>query len=1198
MKSKNFFVKIVALVFCAVFSFLCLFSCKQIDEINGKIDDVNTELSNKVDKETYDTLNTFVNEIDAIAKAAVSTEKFDSALAELNASVAAKADAAKVAADIAAVKSALEEMITANATADAATKTALDAALVKITSLEGTVATQAALEAAVESINATAAANKQALEAKIAAVEALITKADSDITDVSAALAELSTTVESNKKSASKAVADAKAELEGKISEANEVIDDLASVVEANNATLTSQVETINAAIEELKKADADNKAAIEKKIADEIAAVKKTVSENDKKVNDKISALETKVSGLEATLNSKVTEINNTVNTKISALKDELNGKISELQTSYNAFVETTNTEISSIKALIETIETQIETLHSNSDSFAEKYQAATDELYNGEYSIDNFNAKVATILSEDYEESKYKDFEEAVERLRFFLNRAITVDAIKGYFGELDAIIEAMPTLVESLTEMLTAYTENAPEGERKYLTADADELNSIKTVYEKIGTVEEELKALYDSIVAAHTNLVDAAAAAEDVKNNINNIAAPIVYTDSEPAIVYAENAFTVYSEAYFADAEMTKYYGNTDAAALVTNYGKLEEYRARYEVLESAADHKVVFADVVLNYNTDRPLWKELAAIEEEVAEYDAWLLEYEINETLDAATIANIYAGELELLDKALAYATYMNGVYTDKDVEALVAEISEYVANTEVLYNTKDTCDAFNAAREDVKTAIEAATDYAADDKNYVEMFTQELIDKLAGVTARMEELVEAKAAIDAVDEEMKALLGNVTINTYETIKSYRTALDQLYVDYEIVVNDDNYVSLASAAEADYTALIAEYNEATAVVAEAYVSVRTRLDTVEWLLKDGHEIPGLVADLKDLIRQGVTNVNLIFESGDIQVDIPKLFDDYLDAASEYKANATTVADAADSVNTAIEALNGKVFTDVKLNAEILTVYNAFVAWTEAYLADDIAVANGDVRVAIAAIQDITIYGSNPEATYAFVTLENYDLLIEAYNTAVASYEEAENAWSDIKADMEALHADSDIHSYEESELNFVAVNDAYDEYVETYYNGSIEESTQQFGELTTVSDFNTDMGNWYIALNNAQAAADGINDIIDNLGDITMSNADDVLLEIAVIESLIADYQTAYCDGQCNITEARFFALRKARAVAEVSSAYNIVYNAAAAEDQAKLEEAYLVFVDDGMGNSVNDVELNQFRDIAESKIV
>ena len=43
--------------------------------------------------------------------------------------------------------------------------------------------------------------------------------------------------------------------------------------------------------------------------------------------------------------------------------------------------------------------------------------------------------------------------------------------------------------------------------------------------------------------------------------------------------------------------------------------------------------------------------------------------------------------------------------------------------------------------------------------------------------------------------------------------------------------------------------------------------------------------------------------------------------------------------------------------------------------------------------------------------------------------------------------------------------------------------------------------------------------------------MIDNLGEITMDNAEAKLAEIEAIEALIATYKATYCDGLCNITE-------------------------------------------------------------------
>ena len=1260
MKHKNFGVKALVLALCFVLSLSSLFSCvsdEQMEDVNTKVEDINTELdaleNGKVDKATYDALDAFVKEIDVIAKAAVSTEKFDVALNNLNASIATKADAAKVSEDIAAAKNALVEMINANAAEDATTKEALDAALVKITALEGDVATKAALDSAISGINSTIAGNKASVEAKIAEIETLVA-AKADKATVDAALAELAGTIASNKSAAEKAIADAKTELEGKLATANTALDELAgtvasnktavekaiadaksqlesklndannaiealaTVVESNNAKVSADVEDLNKSItalqaatdanakeiadleaeylkkvaeleaagkatdealdalkakyttdlEALNKADADNKAALEKKIADEISAVNATVTSNASAANEKINALETKVDGIDSRLDTEIANINNTLESKISALKTELNNKVDALEESYNSFVANTNTEISNIKNLIETINAQIEALQKDSSSFAENYQKATDMLYEGEYSIDNFNAIVATILAEDYEESEYEEFEKAVERLRFFLNRAITVDAIKGYFTELQTLIDKMPTLVESLTNMLNAYTDNAPEGQRKYLTTNPKELDSINNVYNKIDTVEEELDALYTAIEAAHANLVAANGAAEDVKVNINNIATPIVYTTSEAAIVYAENAFAAYSDTYFADAEMTKFYGETTAASLVSNYAKLAEYRAYYDNLVEAAANKVEFSEVILNYNTVRPLWKDLETIEADAAKYTEWLATYEIDVTIDAASIATIYGEELGLLTNAGAYATNMTAVYTDNGVESLVAQITEYVCATNVLYNTKDVCAALNAACEELKVAIEAVDGFAAEyDNNYVTMLTQDNIDKLAAVTARIAELVEAKAAIDVVYAEMDALLnkeGGITYDDSSVISEFKPTLDALYEQYSISSEKDaednyidrNFVDLATAAEAKYDELIVAYEAVIEEVVTLINDINSKLDSMSWLLRDGKEIQGLVDDLSRFIFEyEVTTVDLWLPGGDenLEVDLSQLLNKYNKAAANYKLQAKKAESAATSVNAAIELLASVNANDIKNNAIIKDAYVAFEAWCEAYLAADIAAA-GSVADAIAEIQNISVFGEK-DTYYVFVSVENYEAVLKAYTTANDAMTAAEAAWGAISADMAVLVAGWDIHSYEDKEVNFVAVKAAYDAYLVTYYDNVIDADTDVFGELDAANApaFEAEMTACKTALDNAGTAAEDINAKIEALPAVTTETAADVLALIAEIRADIADYEQTYCTDNCMFGD-NIFKLYQIEKYAEIAKAVNEAY--------------------------------------------
>lgn len=622
-------------------------------------------------------------------------------------------------------------------------------------------------------------------------------------------------------------------------------------------------------------------------------------------------------------------------------------------------------------------------------------------------------------------------------------------------------------------------------------------------------------------------------------------------------------------------------MTKYYGETTAASLVSNYAKLTEYRARYDILVSAAENKVVFVDSVLNYATVRPLWSDLADIEADVAKYNEWLVTYSIDTTIDAASIATIYSNELELLDNAKAYATYMNGVYTDNGVENLVAEIAEYIATSNILYETKDTCDALNVAREAVKAAIEAADDFVADyDKNYVTMFGQENIDKLAAATARIAKLIEAKAEIDTVYAEMDAMLnkdGGITYDDSDAISQFKPALDKIYADYEISADkdadgnyvDQNYVALATAAESKYDELIVAYEAVIAEVVNLINEINSKLNAINWLLKDGKEIQGIVNDLSRFVFEyEVTTVNLWLpgDGQDLDVDLSDLLKKYNAAASKYKIQAKAAEAAAINVNAAIEALASVNAGDIKNNAVVKAAYEAFETWCETYLADDIAdaIANGgSIATAIEAIQNITVFGEN--TNYIFVSIENYEAVVEAYTTASKAMTDAEAEWNAIYANMADLIAGWDIHSYEDKDVNFLSVKTAYDAYVVKYYDGAINADTDVFGELddANVPAFETEMAECKTALDNAGAAAQAINDKIAAIPEVTTGNAADVLALIAEIRGDIADYEANYCTDNCMFGN-NIFKLYQIEKYAQFADAVNDAY--AYADEETEVE--------------------------------
>ena len=96
----------------------------------------------------------------------------------------------------------------------------------------------------------------------------------------------------------------------------------------------------------------------------------------------------------------------------------------------------------------------------------------------------------------------------------------------------------------------------------------------------------------------------------------------------------------------------------------------------------------------------------------------------------------------------------------------------------------------------------------------------------------------------------------------------------------------------------------------------------------------------------------------------------------------------------------------------------------------------------------------------------------------------------------------------------------------------------------------------------------------ADDAADAINTMIANLGNITVDNAASVLETIATIEDLVADYEANYCTDGCKFVDADgnstldILAIAKFRA--EINNAYaeRIAEFEANGQDKTELETA------------------------------
>ncbi len=1194
MKRKNFCVKALVVMLCLAFSMSCLFACASTEDLEQLKGNVDTELdaleSGKVDKETYDALKAFVDEVDVIAKAAVSTENFEKAIAALNASIAVKADAAKVAEDIAAAKAALEELIDSNAAKDAETATALEAAVVRIAALENSVATKAALDDVVATINATISANKTEVNDKIADLDALLKTNSASDADVKTALEALTKTVAENNAALEQAIADAKADLAKADADNAAAIKAIEDTVKTNNDTVTASIGAINEKVVALEKADADNKAAMEKALADEVANLEKSISDNTTALQSSITALEGKVTALETKLADEIAAVNTAIDGKIAALKTELNAEITKIGEQLAGIsakvadveedVAIINTAITALQGTVASLQEALGEITGSTDSFRNDYQAATELLVNGQsytvadgtvvedmYSLAYFNRLVATIDKNYYADEDYEEFESSVEDIRFFLNRAVSVTNVIENFELLQQLIDTMPTLQQSLKKELDAI---------KVITVDEACISKAVAIHEKIelNSIElsEELAAQYKTVTDAYANIV---AADEDttVEDLIDAIEAPIVYTVSETAVETAESAVDVFIETYLANESYTAYYED-DETTLIEGYDELVVYRERLDQVTEAAG---VAPEIIEAAFAECPLYTDYEALAANDTAVKAWIETYEIDEE----NLAVIYEGDDTELERALVYATAMNTVFAEKGVAALNAGVDALLAKDYPLYVDIAETETYYNGYSAVAEAIASVEGYNEGvDGNLSAMFADgqaEGTDRFAGFQThcyRLGELIDAKAAIDEINKAMVELLGKeggVAISDYVAIKEFRTALNTVYVEallvreiaedetvaedvqtFEgyLVLEAENLTAMSTEAETSYAALIEAYNGATAEVAKAYAAVKSRLDNIEWLLKDGAEIDGIIADLQSLINMGVVDATLITVSGDIEVDIPALLSQYITAANEYGLNAFEAQDAAVAVKEAIAAAIKLDSTDINNYETIVASYEALEAWIEKYLAADVGAANGDVVAALDAIQNIHILGADGE-TYSFVVADEYTAIKTADETVVAAYAAAKETWVAIETEMKVLTEKYDIHSYEDTEINFVAVKKAYDAYVATYYKGDM---TYIFEEQETVDAFDAAMTDCKTKCDEADGAAEVINSMIAGLGEINMDNAATALDTIAVIETLVADYEANYCTDGCKFVDAdgksTLDTLAIAKYKAEVNSAY------------------------------------------------
>ena len=793
----------------------------------------------------------------------------------------------------------------------------------------------------------------------------------------------------------------------------------------------------------------------------------------------------------VDAAIAAAVTKLEQTIangNKKLQANIDALSGKVDDLtQTvgsntdaidSIKASLETANSNLTSLSGRVDALESALEALEA--DDFATQYYLASEvlmgaldegtpeyEKYSG-YSLEKFDAFVATVSSEDYDDDTYNLFKSAAERERFYLNRALTVEDIMASFDRVEALKAELPTLrqmVEYKLNQIDGANENEDGTHNKNkikATAEFGEfLAGITSTFNKLGEADKQaLQARYDLVMEAHASLLKAAEASVAINEQIDALA-PVVFGTSETPIAEAKSAAEKYKGTYFENEDYNALYGVT--ASDLIHLEALDAYDAELIKLTTANMTKPAAIELVLNYATAKPLYTDLTALTEHLAAIDAWAEENGVDDANRKAMYTEEY---LTNLDSAIAYATAMNNIYTEQDVPGLVAAIEALWAEDRViLFSDKQNADSYAARLTALNEAIQAVATgaSAANDGNYDAMIREDLQTKFAEAQARIEELQEAKAAFEALIAEMDELTVTPNQKVYEAIEDFLDRIEELRSQYNIHEGNDNYTAMVQPALDRQAALVAEYEEKTQGIVAIYNAIEEATDGMTLNLAIGKVLYDLQATANELLlTYGVTDPNLTLTIRDEQdvehvVVLIDLLNEYDRLVAEYMALASEAQSAAETLAGTITNALGLSNKDLKNLAAIQAAFDDMQAWIDKYLT---VAEDESVEEALAKIAAIPVINGGADQFYAFLTADSYTKMIAHRDAVLAHQKAAEDAWTTLKATLEALTEGAwTIHT------DFATATNAYTTYVNTYYDTSIppeNEEARVYTEFTTV----------------------------------------------------------------------------------------------------------------------------------------
>ncbi len=872
-----------------------------------------------------------------------------------------------------------------------------------------------------------------------------------------------------------------KEELKAATDKLTEVEEDLALVAtDAEVAAIKTALEaTINTAKTALEAKDAEFTTAIAnlKTSADGVAGL----------IDTKVAALKTELEGKIKALSDKV----DAIETAIADLEDDianLNGAVGDLSDADKAH----KAEYEDLKAAVEALDKKLDGLTDPNGeglaSFVEGYKAATALLYEvkengepGDFSAKNFQNKYNAVAENSlYKATDRGDFKEKYDLIYLKLARATSVAEIKDAFAELDAAIEAMPTLAEMLEDEINKID---------FLKADpatAETMERIVALRTEMGTnIEAELEAKYDSLKAAYDNLVAAAEYLNTTyKDAVNALPGTVLLNDSKAALEDIADMFDAFVSTYFADDAVNAYYyavpeddaeatDEVNAAAkkdaqkayaiklagndYVTAKAKIDRHAALVALVDTKTltDYTATFGVTML------PLYNN-TEIPTEWADVEKWLADNKLDVELEAGITHNVYTllGEdkYETLEAANTYVKAMNEIYTTMvkgESVDLIKDINDIVA-VEVLTLTADEQNA-KGIREDidaVEAAIKAVTNYAvALDENFVKMLEAADTAKFASVVeARMEVLNNAKGAYAALlDQVDNILAAEIDYSDYKDIEAFKATSAQYVTDYALVAA--HYDEVGKTAVDEYLAgLDAAYDLLIAEIVVVYEEARALLDKLEagaLLLSDGHAVNEINGKLKDIIRDmGVDNTDIPL--GDGEANLNDLYAEFAGLVVEYGKKAvaaqTGAATVTDLMNTTwgADATTYDAFAKLLQNADAIdAVVSAFDTWYTAHLAGE----TGTKADVLAAIAGIKIFGA--DGNYDFVTAAEYALICDMDTKSQTAQDAAAAKLAEIDAMLDAFRANGAV----DAKLVTVpaaddvkAIFDAIVDYYKTFWN--------------------------------------------------------------------------------------------------------------------------------------------------------